>query len=168
MRTDYAKVPPPSDDKRWRVVGATMRRMGYQPYALIETLHSVQESFGFLDEDALRYISTVLDVPLSRVYGTATFYQFFTLKPKGAYHTCVICMGTSCHIKGGATLLASIEQTFNVKAGNKTADGKMYLQTARCLGSCGMAPAVVFDGEMMGKADRSRVLKHIKEWLATD
>ena len=79
MWTNSAKIAPPSDDKRWKLVEATMRRNGHDPNALIETLHTAQESFGYLDESALRYVSEALRVPLSKVYGVATFYHFFNL-----------------------------------------------------------------------------------------
>jgi bidirectional [NiFe] hydrogenase diaphorase subunit len=80
------------------MVEATARRHGREPHALIETLHTVQETFGYLDETALRFVAALLCVPLSRVYGVATFYHFFTLKPKGK-HTCVVYTGTACYIK---------------------------------------------------------------------
>jgi len=161
MVQDPTKIAMPSDDRRWRVVRATMRRHGHEPDALIETLHTVQETFGFLDEEALRYVATGLRVPLSRVYGVATFYHFFTLKPQGE-HLCVVCMGTACYIKGGASILSAIEQNYRVKDGETTSDGKLSLLTARCLGACGLAPAVVFDGQVAGKLDRSETLNHIR------
>ena len=97
-------VAPPSDDKRWRIVDVTMRRHGYAPSALIEALHAVQESFGCLDEPGLRYVAASLRVPLSRVFGVATFYHYFSLKPQGD-HTCVVCTGTACYIKDSPALL---------------------------------------------------------------
>ncbi len=161
------RPPLPSDDRRWRVVQATMRRHGYQPDALIETLHTVQESFGYLDEEALRYVSAALHLPLSRVYGVATFYHFFTLKPQGE-HTCVVCMGTACYIKGSTTIMSAVETSYRVRDGETTGDGKLSLLTARCLGACGLAPAVVFDGKVEGKLDRSDVLNHIRRWMHDD
>ena len=101
MQTYLEQPRLPSDDKRWKIVEATARRHGREPHALIETLHTVQECFGYLDETALRFVAGSLRVPLSRVYGAATFYHFFTLKPKGK-HTCVVCTGTACYIKGAA------------------------------------------------------------------
>src|SRR5262245_14475929 len=92
-------VAPPSDDRRWRVVDATMRRHGYAPSALIEALHAIQQSFGYLDDPSLAYVARSLRVPPSKVYGVATFYHFFSLKPQGE-HTCVVCTGTACYIKG--------------------------------------------------------------------
>ncbi len=161
MYADSRKVPLPSEDRRWRVVRATMRRHGHQADALIETLHTVQDSFGFLNEEALRYVSASLQVPLSRVYGVATFYHYFTLKPQGA-HTCVVCMGTACYIKGSADLLSSITETYAVHEGETTEDKQLSLLTARCLGACGIAPAVVLDGRIMGKVDRSDMLEEVE------
>ena len=83
MLTYQGSPQLPSDDKRWKIVEATARRHGREPHALIETLHTVQESFGYLDNSALRFVAMTLRIPLSRVYGAATFYHYFTLKPKG-------------------------------------------------------------------------------------
>jgi bidirectional [NiFe] hydrogenase diaphorase subunit len=159
--------PPPTDDKRWRIVDATMRRHGHAANALIETLHSVQETFGFLDEPSLRYASAALSVPLSKVYGVATFYHFFTLKPKGK-HACVVCQGTACYIKGSAAILAGIKEAAGIGPGETTPDNKMSVLTARCLGACGLAPAAVFDGEVMGRLGPGEVMDHVKEWLSDD
>jgi len=104
----YLRPPQlPSDDKRWKIVDATARRYGREPHALIETLHTVQECFGYLDDTALKFVAGTLSLPLSKVYGAATFYHFFTLKPKGK-HTCVVCTGTACYIKGAAGLLSAV------------------------------------------------------------
>ena len=94
-----ARPVPPTDDKRWKLVDARMRRLGYRPDALIETLHTAQDSFGFLDRATLEYVSASLRVPPSQVYGVATFYSYFTLEPPGE-HTCIVCMGTACYING--------------------------------------------------------------------
>ena len=140
----------PSDDKRWRIVETRMRRLGNRPDALIEALHSTQEAFGFLDEDALRYVSESLRLPPSKVFGVATFYHHFTLKPHGE-HTCVVCTGTACYINGAGEILASIQDALGVKPRQTTADGTLSLLTARCLGACSLAPVVVVDGEVEGR-----------------
>jgi bidirectional [NiFe] hydrogenase diaphorase subunit len=157
------RLTPPSNDKRWRIVDATMRRHGSAGNALIETLHTVQESFGYLDEQALRYVAAVLHVPLSKVYGVATFYHFFQMKPAGE-HSCVVCMGTACYIKGAPQLLAAMEEKYKVKPGETTEDGKLSVLTARCLGSCGLAPAVVFDGDVAGRLQTADVLARLTKW----
>jgi bidirectional [NiFe] hydrogenase diaphorase subunit len=155
-------VTAPSDDKRWRVVDATMRRHGYAPSALIEALHAVQESFGCLDEQGLRYVAASLGVPLSRVFGVATFYHYFSLKPQGA-HTCVICTGTACHIKDSPGLLRALQDELAISPGQTTADGQLSLLTARCLGVCGLAPVAVLDGEVVGRLEPADLLARLRQ-----
>jgi bidirectional [NiFe] hydrogenase diaphorase subunit len=163
MLSYLTKPAPPNQDKRWKLVDATIRRQGAQPRGLIETLHTVQEAFGCLDEQALRYVSMSLRVPLSRAYGVATFYHFFTLKPAGE-HTCVVCMGTACYIKGAPQLLDAVQKDLGIAPGETTPDKKVSLLTARCLGSCGLAPAVVYDQEVAGKVCPNAVREHLKKW----
>lgn len=156
------KIDPPSDDKRWRIVQATMQRNGFERDGLIETLHTVQESFGFLDDDSLRYVAASLNAPLSQVYGVSTFYHLFSLKPAGQ-HTCVVCLGTACYIKGMPALLKQIEARYGIKAGETTPDGQLSLLTARCLGACGLAPVAVFDGSIAGKLEVDVAMSRLQE-----
>jgi bidirectional [NiFe] hydrogenase diaphorase subunit len=167
MQTYVGPPQLPSDDKRWKIVDATARRHGREPHALIETLHTVQECFGYLDDTALRFVAASLRLPLSRVYGTATFYHFFTLKPKGK-HTCVVCTGTACYIKGAAGLLSALEAAYGIKPGETTDDKELSVLTARCLGSCGLAPAVVVDGVVLGKAGPKEMLARLEKGLHRD
>jgi bidirectional [NiFe] hydrogenase diaphorase subunit len=167
MASYGSKPAAPSADKRWKLVDATMRKAGGHAHGLIETLHTVQEAFGYLDEEALRYVALSLRVPLSRAYGVATFYHFFTLKP-GGRHTCVICLGTACYIKGAQHLLDAMQQTLNIAPGETTPDGEVSLLTARCLGSCGLAPAVVYDQEIAGKVDAASLRSHFAQWAHHD
>ncbi len=141
----------PNDDKRWRQVDVRMRRLGYRPDGLIEVLHTTQEVFGYLDDEALSYVGESLGVPPSKVYGVATFYSHFTLKPQGL-HTCVVCTGTACYINGASALLAAIGKELGAQPGGTTPDGRVSVLKARCLGACSMAPAVVVDGEVHGHA----------------
>jgi bidirectional [NiFe] hydrogenase diaphorase subunit len=153
----------PTEDKRWRIVSGTMRKHGYSRDALIETLHTVQESFGYLDKPSLKFVADSLRVPLSQAYGVATFYHFFTMKPPGV-HTCLICTGTACYIKGAGTLLSEAEKLLGVKAGETTADGNASLIAARCIGSCSLAPALVMDGETVGNVDPPGLRKKLEGW----
>src|SRR5271166_3731237 len=111
----------PSGDSRFKMLDASMKRQRFQADALIEVLHTAQELFGFLQDDILLYVAHGLKLPPSRVYGVATFYHFFTFSPKGA-HTCVVCMGTACYVKGAETLLACVRDSAaranQEKAGN--------------------------------------------------
>ncbi len=167
MLANPKQLDPPTDDIRWRFVQAAMRRNGFRRSALIETLHAVQEAFGCLDEDALRYVATSLSVPLSQVYGVSTFYHLFSLKPAGR-HTCVICTGTACYIKGGPQLLETVRNAFDIKPGETTADGQLSLLTARCVGACGLAPVAVFDGEVLGNLTTEKTLESLAKWSQND
>lgn len=166
MPAPGTKPPFPSDDKRWRIVNGTMRRHGYARDALIETLHTVQQSFGFLDKESLRFVAASLRVSLSQTYGVATFYHFFTLKPPGE-HTCLVCLGTACYIKGAAGLVTQAEKTIGVECGETTTDLKASLLTARCLGSCSVAPVVVYDGELVGNEEVGHLQQRLEKWMGT-
>ena len=112
----------PRGDKRFKLLDATMKRNQHQPDALIEVLHKAQELFGCLEVDVLGYVARALRLPPSRVYGVATFYHLFTLKPQGE-HACTICLGTACFVKGAGDLIFHTERhlefTTTHNAGNR-------------------------------------------------
>jgi bidirectional [NiFe] hydrogenase diaphorase subunit len=164
VRAAAAPHAHPSGDKRFQILDAHIKRWQHQQDALIEVLHKAQELFGYLEDDLLLYVAHQLKLPPSRVYGVATFYHFFCLKPQGK-HTCVVCLGTACYVKGAARLLAALEERGHVRAGETTADGKMSLLTARCIGTCGVAPAVVFDQVIAGHQSVASALHHVEGWL---
>jgi bidirectional [NiFe] hydrogenase diaphorase subunit len=158
---------PPDEDKRWKLVDATMRRMGYQSRGLIETLHTVQEAFGYLDKEALRYVAMSLRVPLSRAYGVATFYHYFTVRPVGK-HACVVCTGTSCHIKGSAQLLAAAQELLGIQPGKTIPARTVALLSERCIGPCALGPVVVYDGEVAAHENTGKLIRHLKDWISHD
>ena len=139
-------------DPRYKRLIATMNSYGRKPSALIQTLHRAQELYGYLSLPILGAIAKELNMPPSQVYGVTTFYHFFQLKPRGE-HTCTVCMGTACYVKGAQKVLDSLGQAFNLKTGETTPDGKLSLQSARCIGSCGLAPAVLFDNEVLARVE---------------
>ena len=155
--------PHPSGDKRFKLLDVAIKRHQFRQDALIEILHTAQELFGYLDNDVLIYVGRAVRAPLSRVYGVATFYNFFSMKPPGE-HTCVVCMGTACYVKGAGQILEALEKKHGIRPGETTEDGKVSLVTARCLGACGLAPAVVFDGEVAGKIGVEATLARIAPW----
>jgi len=150
-----------SGDKRFKILEVHMKKHQFRQDALIEVLHKAQELFGYLEDDLLLFVSHKLKLPPSRVYGVATFYHFFKLKPQGE-HTCVVCMGTACYIKGAGEILESIKKEFNVAEGETTADGKLSVLTARCVGGCGMAPVLVVDGEVLGNVNGDKLLERLR------
>jgi bidirectional [NiFe] hydrogenase diaphorase subunit len=160
-----APAPHPSGDKRFDLLDAALRRHQFRPDALIEVLHAAQELFGSLSDDLLVYVGRALKLPLSRVYGVATFYHLFTLKPKGA-HTCTVCLGTACYVDGAAKLLHAISRVHGVKPGETTADGRLSLVVARCVGACGVAPVVMLDHELRGNETPDALLARLGAWRA--
>ncbi|HMK09055.1 MAG TPA: bidirectional hydrogenase complex protein HoxE [Anaerolineales bacterium] len=137
----------PSGDDRYLIVDRTMKRFRFEKDALLEVLNTAQETFGYLSQDLLVYIASQLTVPLSRVYGVATFYHMFTFSPRGE-HNCTVCTGTACHVKGSAAIVEGLAAAFAIQPGQTTPDGRFSLVTARCLGCCGLAPVIVLDGEV--------------------
>jgi NADH:ubiquinone oxidoreductase subunit E len=118
---------------------------------LIAILLDVQETFNYLPPDALRHVARALGMPLIDVVGVATFYRAFSLKPRGK-HTCFVCLGTACHVRGGQKILDEVERKLDVTAGENTKDGLFTLETVACLGCCAIGPVVVVDGEYYGHA----------------
>jgi len=153
-------------DKRYKILEAHIKKSQYQQDALIEVLHKAQELFGYLEDEVLRYVAWQLKLPASRVYGVATFYHFFTLKPQGA-HTCVVCLGTACYVKGANHILTAVEEHAGIKAGGTTEDSQLSLLTARCIGACGIAPAVVYDGTVTPRQTAETALEQIRKWVAS-
>lgn len=155
----------PSGDKRFKILETHMKRLQFKHDALIEILHKAQELFGFLDLGLLFFVARSLKLPPSRVYGVATFYHYFTLKPKGE-HNCVVCTGTACYVKGANLVLQALEQTAGIKAGETTPDNSVSLLTARCIGACGLAPAVVYDGVVTARQDPAAAAAKVKGWMS--
>ncbi len=153
-----------SKDKRFKILEVHMKKHQHRHDALIEVLHKAQELFGYLEDDLLLFISAKLALPPSRVYGVATFYHFFTLKPKGA-HTCVVCMGTACYVKGADKVIAAIQDAIRIKPGETTPDKQVSLLTARCIGACGIAPAVVYDGTVTPRQSPADAVAQLKKWM---
>jgi bidirectional [NiFe] hydrogenase diaphorase subunit len=160
-----AEPDHPSGDPRFKLIDRTLKRFSFQQDALIEVLHTAQEAFGFLEDDLLIYVARQLKLPPSWVYGVATFYHFFSLKPQGE-HTCIVCMGTACYVKRAAEIVAALQNEFGVQAGATTADGALSLATARCLGSCGLAPVLVLDGDVLARQTPEETLEKVRARLA--
>lgn len=169
MVTSTSPRPTISGEKspnlKLQILDKALKKCQYQQDALIEVLHTAQETFGHLDEDVLDYVSIQLKLPPSWVYGVATFYNFFTLDPQGE-HICVVCMGTACYVKGAGEIVAKLEQEFGVKAGATTEDNKLTLMTARCLGNCSLAPMLTLDSEVLGKQTALSTKTAIKDKFA--
>lgn len=131
--------------------------------SVIGLLQDIHVKFGYLPEDVLRNASRELDIPLSRFYSLATFYNSFRLEPMGKHHVCT-CVGTACHVKGAPLIVETIERNLNIKDGETTKDGMFTLDTVNCLGACALGPLVVIDGEYHGKVKQNKVGKLLEKY----
>ena len=166
MTPTSTKSPHPSGDNRFKLLDRAITKHQASGDALIEVLHAAQGIFGYLENDLLIYVARALRLPLSRVYGVATFYHFFTLKPKGE-HTFVLCSGTACYVKGASQIQKAVERHCGCRFGETTADGKISLVSARCVGSCGLAPVAVLANAVAGKLTSDGAVAQITKWQKT-
>jgi len=160
-RASQIKELSPDDPRAAKVLQA-IKLYQRRPDALIQVLHTAQGIFGYLPLNVLQFVARELGVPPSQVYGVATFYHFFSLKPKGE-HQVVVCTGTACYVKGAAKILDALEKEWGLKPGSTTPDGRLGLEQARCIGACGLAPAVVIDDQMQPKVDAAKINAMIQE-----
>jgi len=151
-------------DKRRLSLEKVLKEHNYQKSALLEILHHAQEIYGYLDKDLLMDISESLNLPTSHVYGVATFYSFFKFKQPGQ-HIVTGCLGTACYVKEVEQIFEAIEKEFDVKRGGSTSDGRLSLLVTRCIGACAMAPNIVIDDGVVGKATKEIVVERIRKIL---
>ncbi|MCE1247933.1 MAG: NADH-quinone oxidoreductase subunit NuoE [Firmicutes bacterium] len=119
---------------------------------LIPILQDVQELQGYISQDAIKQISGYLDLPTSKIFGVATFYNQFRLNPPGR-HLVQVCRGTACHVKGSAKLLESLERELGIKAAQTTKDRRYTIEVVACMGACSIAPVICVDGNYHGRLD---------------
>lgn len=135
------------DEKVEEIIKRNKNRNG----ALMPILNELQDCFGYLPEYALKEVSKALDMPLAEIYGVATFYSRFTLKPRGE-HTISVCLGTACYVKGSKDIFSRLVEELKVSgSGDTSDDGKFTLEATRCLGCCGLAPVITIDEDVYGK-----------------
>ncbi|XES76882.1 MAG: NAD(P)H-dependent oxidoreductase subunit E [Candidatus Bathyarchaeia archaeon] len=153
------------DDNRKMMLDKVIKKFDYEASSLLEILHKAQEFYGYLDKNLMTYIANALRLPPSHVVGVATFYSFFKLKAPGE-HVVTGCLGTACYVKAVDEIMTAIEQEFHLKRGGSTSDGKLSLFTTRCIGACAMAPNIIVDDEVIGKATKEVVLERVRLTLA--
>jgi NADP-reducing hydrogenase subunit HndA len=130
---------------------------------LIGILHEVQSQFSYLPEEELRYISKKLDIPITQIYSVVNFYNRFSLTPKGKNEICV-CMGTACYVKGSEKVMTEIQDKLEIKKGETTDDMEFSLDEVRCIGACGLAPAVVVNKDTLGLVKPKMVDKILSKY----
>ena len=134
-----------------------------RPGNLIMVLHQVQQTYGYIPREIAIEVSTLLNVPLAKIYGVVTFYNFFKLQKAGKY-IAQVCLGTACYLRGGDDLIKEFEKQLGVGVNATTPDGLFSVEAVRCLGCCGLAPVVVVNGEVYGKLGTGDVAGIIEKY----
>lgn len=131
--------------------------------ALIPILQDIQVELNWLPQDAIKEVAQELDIPLIDVYGVASFYRAFSLKPRGK-HIVTVCLGTACHVRGGPRIVDELSRKLNVEPGETTEDKKFTLETVNCLGCCAIGPVVVIDSEYYGGMNPTKASRVLKKY----
>ena len=148
-------APEADQEKRQRIASMIADNRGHDG-CLIQVLHRAQEIYGYLPLDIQQMVAEGLDLPLSEVSGVSSFYSLFTTKPKGEY-TIRVCLGTACYVRGGQDIVKKLRQTLGIEVGETTPDGKFSLDVMRCIGACGLAPAITVNETVMRQVNPDKI-----------
>lgn len=143
-------------DEHYKEIGKVLTEEQKKRGILIYAFQQIQKEYNYLPEDKLRELSEKLDLPLSEIYSTATFYKHFYFEPRGK-NVVSVCVGTACHVRGASKVLQKLEDEFGVKHGETTKDLAMTLETVGCVGCCGLAPVVTVNEEVVGDVGPKKV-----------
>jgi NADH:ubiquinone oxidoreductase subunit E len=153
----------PSGDVRFSKLDEVMDAYEHSPDAVIHYLQQAQQLFGYLRDDVINYIAVKTRTPLSQIYGVVTFYHLFSTIPKGK-HTVTVCLGTACYVKGADRIFDRLAKDLKVDDGETTKDDMYTLCKARCVGACGLAPAVIIDEDVHAKMTPDKCVKILKKY----
>jgi NADH-quinone oxidoreductase subunit E len=149
--------------KEKSVLNAVFKKYNPGPGSLIPVLQDIQDELNYLPEECLREAADRLDVSLKQVFSVATFYNAFSLLPKGKY-VIQVCMGTACHVRGGLAIVEEVERILGIKRGETTKDKKFTLETVNCLGACALGPIMTINGTYHGHLKLNKIKKILKEY----
>jgi len=157
-----------TNEQKWHQLDAFISQCEAEPYPethLIAILHRVQELYGYLDGNVLSAIGRRLGIPLARIWGVATFYHYFNLTPRGRY-VISVCQGTACYVKGAQKIVQTLKDELKIGVGETTADMLFTLLETRCLGACGLAPAMMINNRIYGELTPAKVIEILKKLRA--
>jgi NADH-quinone oxidoreductase subunit E len=161
-------LTPDGNGRKFVKVFTILEKHGRKPSRLVPILQAVQEEYRYLPEEVLTYVATALDVSPARVFGVATFYSHFAIKPKGK-HIVRLCDGTACHVKDSIPILDAIRKRLKLEGKKATTDDMMFtVETVACLGACGLAPVVVVDDQVHGQMTPENGVKLVEEIIAKE
>jgi len=138
------------------VVDEVLKDYDYDHSALLSILQNIQQKEGYLSPEIIKEVAKKINLPLSKVYGVATFYSQFRLKPRGK-NIIRVCLGTACHVRGGKRILETIENELGIKDGETTSDGRFTLESVACIGACGLAPVMMINNDTYGRLTPDKI-----------
>jgi len=163
MSTAIKRQHPDMDDAMWASIDEVIAENRGKPGSIITVLRESQKIAGYLPVVLIDYISENMNLAGSEVFGVASFYSLFSMKPKGR-HTVRMCLGTACYVKGVKEALARISNTYKVNEGETSEDRRFSLEGVRCLGACGLAPVMVVDSDTYGAISADKVIDILEEY----
>lgn len=145
-----------SEEEKLKLIDKVLDDYERDESNLIQILHMVQAIYGFLPIEIIRHIAKGMDMPISKISGVVTFYSFFSKKPKGKY--CIqVCLGTACYVRGGKKIIEKLEEILGISVGDTTEDRMFSLEVMRCIGACGLAPAIMINGEVYKQVNPNKL-----------
>lgn len=160
---DTCKCRDLSEEEKIKIIEDVIESYKDKEGSLIQILHMVQAIYGYLPIHIQQFIAQRLDKPLSEVSGVVSFYSFFSTQPKGR-HTINVCLGTACYVRGGKKIVEKLQELLNVKVGGTTEDKAFSLQVMRCIGACGLAPAISIDGKVYKQVNTNKLKSILQEY----
>lgn len=157
------KCKKETDQEKYDRISAIIEEYEGREGSLIQILHLAQGIFGYLPLELQQFIADKLDKPLSEVNGVITFYSFFSTKPKGEY-SIRVCLGTACYVRGGKKIIERLKEILDIEIGETTQDGKFTLEVMRCIGACGLAPAISINGKVYKQVNPDKLLSILEKY----
>lgn len=163
ISTKQCKCKKESDQEKFNRVAQIIDEYKDKEGSLIQILHMAQGIYGYLPVELQQFIAQKLDKPLSEIYGVATFYSFFSTKPRGEY-TIRVCLGTACYVRGGKKIAERLREILGIEVGDTTPDGKFTLEVMRCIGACGLAPAITINEKVYKQVNPDKLQNIIEKY----
>lgn len=152
-----------TEEQKFDLLGEVISDYQKSETNLIQILHMAQAIFGFLPETVQTYIAEEMDLPISKVKGVLTFYSFFSTQPKGKY-TIRVCLGTACYVRGGKKILDRLKELLCIDVGETTEDRKFSLEVVRCMGACGLAPAIRINDKVIKRVNPTKLQQILNQY----
>jgi NADH:ubiquinone oxidoreductase subunit E len=164
METAHECVNQPVSEKdQFALLSQVIQDYDRKESNLIQILHMAQAIFGYLPENVLHFIGTEMNLPMSQINGVVSFYSYFSTQPKGR-HTIQVCLGTACYVRGGKKVLDTLKDTLSIDVAQTTSDRRFSLEVKRCIGACGLAPAVSIDSVVHKRVNPNKIQDILKKY----